>query len=338
MRIAYVLPRPELSGGNKVAIQHAHLLGALGHRATILGEGPAPDWIRLEVPYRDYAAQRPDLPAQDLVIATFWTTLDKARELDLGPTAHFCQGYEGALEHLAPSLPRIEEVYSRPGPVLTVSPHLADLLARRFGKESRVVPPPLDPRFRPRRPFPRLAPSRRPWVAVPGIFEAEVKDVATALAALRELRGRGVQPRVLRFSVLPLSDEERALLEPERYLTAVPPARIARELRRADLLLFPSREGEGFGLPVLEAMVSGVPVVASGIPSVEGLAGSAVERVVPGDAGAFAAAAEALLTHPRAWRQARRRGLRRARRFRPSRVARELEAAVTWARETAADA
>lgn len=336
MKISYVLPWPILAGGNKVAVQHAHLLRDLGHEVTVLGDGPPPEWIRLEVPYRNYAAEAPNLPPQDLVIATYWTTLDKAAELALGPVVHFCQGYEGVLEHLAPDLASIEEVYARPHPALTVSPHLADFLARRFGKESRVVPPPLDSRFHPRRPLPRLRPDRRPWVAVPGIFEAGVKDVPTALAAVRELRRRGLPIRVLRFSPLPLGDAERALLEPDRYLEAVPPDRVARELRRTDLLLFPSREGEGFGLPVLEAMASGVPVVASRIPSIQGFAGDAVELVAPGDPEAFASAAYALLTHPRAWRLARRRGRRRAGRFRPDRVAGELEAALRWARAAVA--
>lgn len=332
MKITYVLPWPILAGGNKVAVQHAHLLSSRGHEVTVVGDGPAPGWIRLEVPYRSYAAGAdPGLPPQDLVIATYWTTVDKAAELALGPVVHFCQGYEGVLEHLAPELAQIEEVYSRPLPALVVSPHLADFLARRFGKESRVAPPPLDSRFRPRRPVPRLRPARRPGVVVQGIFEAGVKDVPTGLAAVAELRRRGLPVRLVRISPLPLTAPEERLLAPDRYLEAVPPAQVARELRRADLLLFPSREGEGFGLPVLEAMASGVPVVASSIPSVEGFAGDAVARVPPGDARAFADAAHELLTHPRRWRERRRAGLARAAEFVPERVAPRLEEAIHWA-------
>jgi len=212
-----------------------------------------------------------------------------------------------------------------------VSPHLARFLSDRFGKECRVVSPPLDPRFHPPRPAWRRRPRKRPLVAVPGIFEAAVKDVPTALAALEELRSRGVPVRSLRFSAFPLTDDEREAFPPGRYLEAVPPERIARELRRCDLLLFPSREGEGFGLPVLEAMASGVPVVASRIPSVEAFAGAAVELVAPGDATAFATTAAALLADPDRWRDRRRAGLVRAREFAPDRIAPQLDAAVHWA-------
>jgi len=212
-----------------------------------------------------------------------------------------------------------------------VSPHLARFLSDRFGKECRVVPPPLDPRFHPPRPAWRRRPRKRPLVAVPGIFEAQVKDVPTALAALGELRSRGVPVRSLRFSAFPLTDEEREAFPPGRYLEAVPPERVARELRRCDLLLFPSREGEGFGLPVLEAMASGVPVVASRIPSVEAFAGSAVELVPPGDATAFATTAATLLADPARWRARRRAGLARARELAADRLAPQLDAAVRWA-------
>ena len=332
MRIAYVLPRPELGGGNKVIFQHARLLQENGDDVTVLCEGPQPDWAALDATYVDYTAGTPKLPEQDLVIATYWTTLILARDLGLGPLAHFCQGYEGGLVHLRPVLRQIETVYSWPLPTLTVSPHLAELLAARFGRESRLVPPPLDPRFRPAW---RLGPRRRPWIAIPGIFEAEVKGVPTALAAVRRLRESGVRCRVLRFSMLPLSGEEKALLEPERYLCHVPPHVIARVLPACDLLLLASRAEEGFGLPLLEAMASKVPAVASRIPSTVYIADGAVRLVPPGEADAFAAAAAEILGSRTAWRQARERGFAASRRFQPEVVAPALAAAVRWAREQA---
>ena len=328
MRIAYVLPWPELGGGNKVIFQHAGLLQRRGIEVAVLGAGPAPAWTDLSVPYHNYDAGPPRLPPQDLLIATYWTTIAVAERLGLGPVAHFCQGYEGGLVHLAPELPAIEAAYARPLPTLVVAPHLADLLARRFGRESALVSPPLDPAFRP---CPRWAPRRRPWIAVPGIFEAEVKDVPTALAAVVRLRAGGLRCRVLRFSTFPLSIAEREILSPDRYLRGVRPEELAREVRRCDLLLFASRPEEGFGLPLLEAMAAQVPAVASRIPSTEYLTAGAVSLVEPGDVGGFAAAAAALLASPRRWRQARRRGLAAAQRFREEALLPQLLDAIDWA-------
>ena len=332
MKISYLLPFPELNGGNKVIFQHAQLLVEGGHEVTVLGEGPWPRWARIER-WIDLTREAPALPPQDLTIATFWTTLERADQLALGPLAHFCQGYEGALPHNARDLPRIEAAYARPVPTLVVSPHLAPMLAERFGRESRAVPPPLDPLFHP---APRQQPDRAPWIAVPGIFESEVKDVPTALLAIRLLREAGIPCRVLRFSTFPLSDAERALLPPDRYLHAVEPRELADALRQCDLLMLPSREAEGFGLPLLEAMASGVPAVASRIPSAEIIGNGAARLVDAQDAAAFARACRELLDDPPSWRGQRERGLVRARDYDAAAVAPLLEEAVEWAAERAA--
>ena len=314
-----------------MVFQHARLLADRGHEVTVLGDGPAPDWSEMGVPYVDYGAPLPDLPLQDLVITTFWITVAKARQLALGPLAHFCQGYEGSHDHFFPFLEEIEDAYREPCPALTVTPYLKSLLEAKFSKPCHVVSPPLDPAFRPRW---RWRPRRRPWIAVPGVFEAKVKGLPTALGAIQQLRERGLRPRVLRISTVPLSEEERRILEPDRALWGVRPEVVAQELPRCDLLLMTSEPEEGFGLPVLEAMASGVPVVASRIPSTEYMCQDAVPLVPVGDVEAFAEAAYDVLTRPRAWRRIRRQGAVAARRFAPSRIADDLEQAVRWATAT----
>jgi glycosyltransferase involved in cell wall biosynthesis len=64
--------------------------------------------------------------------------------------------------------------------------------------------------------------------------------------------------------------------------------------RGAAVFAFPSRY-EGFGLPVVEAMSQGVPVVASDIPVLREVAGDAAMLVSPGDAGPWADAISALI-------------------------------------------
>jgi alpha-1,3-rhamnosyl/mannosyltransferase len=72
--------------------------------------------------------------------------------------------------------------------------------------------------------------------------------------------------------------------------------------RRCSLFCYPSL-GEGFGLPVLEAMAAGAPVITSNISSLPEVGGEAVEYVAPDSAASIAAALERLLRDDerRAW-------------------------------------
>ncbi|MBA2496385.1 MAG: glycosyltransferase family 4 protein [Acidimicrobiia bacterium] len=72
-----------------------------------------------------------------------------------------------------------------------------------------------------------------------------------------------------------------------RFLGFVPGAELSRLVRDADALVYPSL-AEGFGLPVLEAMAVGTPVVASDLPALREVAGDAAVLVPAGDVGALA--------------------------------------------------
>ncbi len=328
MRVAYILAHPTLGGGTKVVAQHAALLRQAGVDVTLLASGPRPAWLPFTGRYIDVDTAPPRLPSQDVAIATYWTTLARAVDLGVGPVAHFCQGYEGRLDYLRDDWPRIDSAYAHRVPTIVVTPDLAALLERQFGRACRVVPPVVDPLFTPR--F-RWRPRRQPWIAIPGVFEAGVKDVPTALRAVLRLRAEGCRCRVLRISTLPLSDREREILTPDTYLHAAAPREVARALRDCDLLLFPSRAEEGFGLPLLEAMTSGVPAVATRIPSAVFMTADAVPLVDEGDDRALAASARDVLADTARWRRLRRRQQVAAGRFEAHRVLPELLAAVEWA-------
>jgi glycosyltransferase involved in cell wall biosynthesis len=73
-----------------------------------------------------------------------------------------------------------------------------------------------------------------------------------------------------------------------RRLGYVPDEEIARLYRGAAVYAFPSMF-EGFGMPIVEAMACGTPVVASAHPSLDEACGDAAIRVDPLDAAAIAA-------------------------------------------------
>ena len=109
-------------------------------------------------------------------------------------------------------------------------------------------------------------------------------------------------------------------------------ARAAVEAQTARLVLRPSREDlnalftladvfvfpswiEGFGLPVLEAMACGTPVVASDRGSIPEVAGDAALLADAEDAGAIAEHVRRVLTEPELAQSLRARGTRRAAQF-----------------------
>jgi glycosyltransferase involved in cell wall biosynthesis len=79
----------------------------------------------------------------------------------------------------------------------------------------------------------------------------------------------------------------------------------------ASALVYPSRY-EGFGLPVLEAMATGTPVVASNVASVPELVGDAAILVDPDDASAIASALERVLDDDALRARLREAGIARA--------------------------
>jgi len=143
-----------------------------------------------------------------------------------------------------------------------------------------------------------------------------VDGLLTAYALLPEAL-RQHYPLVLAGSVGWRSQATHAQMERAtqagwlRYLRFVSQADLPALYAGAALFAYPSFY-EGFGLPVLEAMASGVPVVTSNVSSLPEVAGDAAWLVEPRDARALADA----LAHglqDATWReQARTQGLARA--------------------------
>jgi alpha-1,3-rhamnosyl/mannosyltransferase len=138
---------------------------------------------------------------------------------------------------------------------------------------------------------------------------------------------RARHPLVLAAGVPPSAAgglvEELAGAETARWLGAVPDEDLPGLYRGAALFAFPSHY-EGFGLPVLEAMACGTPVLCSTAPALVELTEHAAEHAGPEDEGAWREALRALLEDPGRRATLAARGIARAAAFRPERMAAEI--------------
>jgi glycosyltransferase involved in cell wall biosynthesis len=110
------------------------------------------------------------------------------------------------------------------------------------------------------------------------------------------------------------------------YLGYVSPERREAVFKGAQLFVLPSFE-EGFGLPALEAMAAGVPVVASRRGSLPEVVGDAGLMIDPDDPESLTDAMARVVSDPALRMTCRDRGLERARQFSWTHTAQEVRRA-----------
>ena len=185
---------------------------------------------------------------------------------------------------------------NRADAVVTVSATTRELMRRhRLTRRSiTVVPNAAD---RPAVVAPRERPSGIELVYM-GSF-MPYKGVETLVAALHAMPGA----RLHLLSGIRAADRERldAAAPPDALVVhdGVSDEEYAALLDGATALVTAS-QAEGFGIPLVEAMGRGTPVVVSDIPIFREIGGETALYATPGDAGAFAAAVTALLA-PGEW-------------------------------------
>ena len=180
--------------------------------------------------------------------------------------------------------------------LLTVSRFARAELSARLGvPEGRwtVTPPGVDPRFRPPRTEERLAVRAR--LGLPARYLLAVANAKPHknLALLARIAGRLPLPLVL----LAGTGAGRVFPPTTRVLPDVEEEVLPALYGGADALLLPSRH-EGFGLPALEAMAAGTPVLAANAGALPEVTGEAAELLDPDDPEAWVRAAVGLVNDP----------------------------------------
>ena len=167
-----------------------------------------------------------------------------------------------------------------------------------------------------------------PFVLFVGTLEPR-KDFATLLSAWQLLEGRLPEARLVVCGRLGwksggIADALRQVAGRGRVVHRgyVETAELSSLYQRATVVAFPTLY-EGFGLPALEAMASGTPLLCSDLPVLREVAAEAAIFAPPGDPAAWALSLERLLNDGELRRDLAAAGRRRAAAFRWERTAAE---------------
>jgi hypothetical protein len=263
LKIAYLMEDTELSGGQRVQLVHADALTARGHRVRIVTKGQpvswrrsAADWVYVD-DFSEY-----DAADDDFVVGTFWLTLPYAQRLGGSRAVHFCQGYEGLISAYEPVLPQIEAAYSLPMPKLVVSKSLIPI-CKRFTSDVTHIGQVVEDEFY-RAATPR---EREPLrVLLCGQAQADFRGIQDGYGAVAHARWFHQKLDLIRVSSWAPSREE-PLEAVQEFHVALTTDEMTRLMHSCDVLIAPNHSQEGFGLPVAEAMASGIPCVVTSIPS-----------------------------------------------------------------------
>jgi glycosyltransferase involved in cell wall biosynthesis len=283
MRITFVVPLLEVSGGARIVAGHAEQLAAQGHDVLIVAPRPGRAGFRrtlkrllrleaatnprrhalvakvhapLHVPRHHGPIVERDVPDADVIIATWWETTEwisgfSARK---GAKVHFIQHYEAF-----PEMPveRVKAAWRLPFFKITIAQWLVDLGCEQFGiEEMALVPNSVDHAL-----FDGLPRGKGEPPTVGFLFHmAPFKNVATSIKAVARVKKALPNVRLVSFGVVMPAPEELPEGCEFHYLPSQ--EQIARIYARCDAWLSTSRT-EGFNLPPLEAMASGCPAVCS---------------------------------------------------------------------------
>jgi len=296
MKLVYAIRHVGMTGGVKVFFQHVELLRSMGHTVHLLARFIDEDWgfrVRPEVVPAFDEGTIPD--ADGIVVTTpkdvedLWKVAKK-RGI---PLFHFLQGFEPdyVLERIKgfvvpkrfrgtdiaskvrywykkrewkDRLKRFDRLYELPTVKIAIAPHLVRGVEERYHVPCYLVPNGIDQGvFHPKEK--EMDYSGTLKILSVGNYTIEYKAIPDVFAAVRILKERGVSLHLTRVSPADITEAEKQAGVADRFLVRISEAEMADLYRESHILIAASTEIEGFGLPPVEAMSTGTPVILTRI-------------------------------------------------------------------------
>jgi glycosyltransferase involved in cell wall biosynthesis len=287
-----------ISGGGKVVSQHVKLLNEMGYETLLLTKN-----MQVESTLRELNLyERPtlvqgedDIPDCDIYIGTMFNDVKWLFKMGKRKIVHLCQGYEpidytSRIEKEAITekylrkglvsiwrhidalkfkrrVKQIESIYALPTIKAAVSKHLAELIQRQYHQKCFLIQNGIDPNIF----YPN---EKRIWckngkinILSVGPMQVGFKGILDVLQSIRILKEKGVPLEFTRVSPYPPSEGEEVGKVVDQYYINLKEKEMADLYRNMDIFISSSLEGEGFGLPAMEALASGLPSILTEISS-----------------------------------------------------------------------
>ena len=286
MKVTFVLPDINLTGGTRVIVIYAQQLIRMGHVVTIVAPPPRGSSLREKfrsllkeqawtfdsrqpashldgsgLDYKILNEPRPvvdaDVPDADVVIATWWETAEWVNALSpsKGAKVYFIQHHE-VFDFLPQE--RAHATYRFPMHKITIARWLQQVMQQEYGdKATDLVPNSVDHgQF-------CAEPRGKQDAPTVGVLYSTTsfKGLDVSLAVLERLRQRWPELKVLSFGSSVQIASLKLPLDSKFYLCP-PQDQIRNIYAGCDVWLTASRS-EGFNLPAMEAMACRTPVVST---------------------------------------------------------------------------
>jgi glycosyltransferase involved in cell wall biosynthesis len=291
--------KPVFSGGVKIISQHVKILNEMGYETFLITKNIKTNLNLAEL----NLYQKPtlvktddDIPNCDIYMGAMYSDVKMLFQRGKGKIVHLCEGYE-PIDYLSrikgemvterylrkgilsifgryidvlkfkKRVKEIESIYALPTVKAAISKHLAELIGRRFRQKCFLIQSGIDPSIF----YPN---EERIWgesgkirILSVGPISVGFKGIPDTLQSIRILKDQGIKLEFTRVSPHPPSEREEVGKVVDQYHINLKEKEMAELYRNTDIFISSSLEGEGLGLPALEALASGVPSIFTEISS-----------------------------------------------------------------------
>jgi L-malate glycosyltransferase len=298
MHFVFLSDNMKFSGGRKLLFEYASFMRKKGHQVDVLVQtesGALSGTVKVSI-VKDFSPA--NIPECDKIVATTPREVRQAWKSEKGDVVHFCQGFEitdlqqrvngdvlpprlrgsgffhkmriaRKKRYWKKKIAKIDAVYRLPTTIITVSKHLKEELEERYQREVHLCVNGIHEEFF----FPEddfkwgnFSVSNPLQIINIGPLAVTFKGIETTLKAIAILKEKGLPIKFTRVAPAILPEEKNNPLI-DKFYESVSPEQLGELIRSSHIYISNSTEGEGFGLPALEALSSGTVAVLSSICS-----------------------------------------------------------------------